>query len=256
MYDITRIMKPSHFEVLLSLLPTPKQKKYGRKRCKKRSLIVGILQVLKLGVGWNDIHDCGVSDSSCYRYFKEIQRRGLLKNIFKLLSLEKTNVTECAADTNSITSFRFRHGVGYDGRHKKHATKISLLTDKNGLPIDVSFGKGNRHDGSFLSDHLKNTRYRRKKIINLDKIYASLELRRNLRRSGTFVNMKTRANDYIRKIGPKFRLKEDKYKVRFLIEKTFSWIENFKRCKYRIDYLLSSYKAFIYLALIIILIRG
>ena len=93
-------------------------------------------------------------------------------------------------------------------------------------------------------------------ILNLDKIYVSLALRRELRRKGTYVNMKTRDGDYIRKKGPKFRLKEDKYKVRFLIEKTFAWLENFRRVKYRVEYTLSSFKGFAYLALLIILIRS
>lgn len=256
MYDINKLIPPQVSEELLKLLPTPKQKKRGRKRCEKESLFNGIIQVLRLGIPWKNIFDCGASGSSCHRYFREITRRGKFKKIFKQLSLKKTNIIECASDTDSTTSYRFSRGVGRDGRHKKPSTKISLLTDIIGLPADVQFGKGNLPDPSFLSSHLKNTSGRRKKILNLDKIYVSLNLRREMRSKGTFVNMEMRHGDYIRKIGPKFKLKEDKYKVRFLIERTFAWIENFKRCKFRLDYTLSSFKSWVYLALIIILIRG
>jgi len=81
-------------------------------------------------------------------------------------------------------------------------------------------------------------------------------MRRNLRTKGIKVNMRMRSQDYRRKRGPKFQLNDQQYRVRFLIEKTFAWMENFKRCKYRVDYRLSSYKAFVYLALLIVLIRS
>lgn len=200
--------------------------------------------------------ECGCSYSSCYRYFRELQRRGKLKLVFRQLTKDKVNIVECAADTDSTTSFRFQRGVGYDGRHKKYSTKISLLSDKKGLPVDVEFGKGNTHDKTFLYQHLKNTAGIRKEVLNLDKIYVSLELRREMRKKGCHVNMKTRRGDYIRKKGPKFRFNEEKYKVRFLIEKCFAWLENFWRVRIRREYHLAMFKAFVYLALIIILMRN
>ena len=200
--------------------------------------------------------DCGCSYSSCFRYFRELQRRGIFKKEFLALSRLKTDITECAIDTDSTSSSRFRRGAGWDGRHKKYGTKISLLGDKNGLPADVLVDNARRSDPSFLDQHIKNTAGRRKKVLNLDKIYVSLERRRKYKKKGIYINMKTRKRDYIRKKGPKFKLKEEKYRVRFLVEKLFAWIENFRRCKYRVDYKLSSYKGFVYLALLIILIRN
>lgn len=256
MYEVTRLLPKDQFQELVKRLPTPKWKGTGRKRCNKEALITGMLQVLKLGIPWNKIFGCGASPSSCYRYFREVQRRGIFKKEFKKLADVKTDITECAIDTDSTRSFNFPFCTAWDGKHKQISTKISLFTDRFGLPVDVLFGDGKTHDKSFVWKHYENTKKRRKKILNLDKIYVSLELRREMRNKGTYVNMKTRKGDYIRKRGPKFGLKEEKYKVRFLIEKTFSWIENFKRCKYRVDRLVSSFKGFVYLALLIILIRS
>lgn len=257
MYPVEKIIPREQFDQLIKLLPTPRQKRFGRKReCTKEALMCGILQVLSFSVPWNKLYPCGASSSSCYRYFREIQRRGLLKKFFKLIQREKTDVIECAIDTDSTLSFRFRRGADWDGRHKKTVTKISLLTDKFGLPSDMLLGSGRKHDGSFVDEHFENTSGRRRSVLNLDKIYVSLDRRRKMRNKGTYVNMKMRKGDYKRKRGPKFQLKEDKYKVRFFIEKVFAWIENFKRCKYRVDYKMSNFKAFVYLALIIILIRN
>lgn len=256
MYDTTKLMPQEQFNELLRILPTPKQKRRGRPRVSKEALLNGILQVLINDVPWNKIADCGCSYSSCYRYFKELQRRGILKNEFRRISEAKTDIIECAADTDSTTSFRFRHGSGWDGKHKKISTKISILSDKDGLPADVKIGSGKIHDKDYLYTHLGNTAGRRISELNLDKIYTSAELRREMKRRGCHVNMKMRDGDYIRKRGPKFRFYKDKYKVRFLCEKCFAWLENFRRLRLRREYHLAMFKAFVYLALIIILIRN
>lgn len=65
--------------------------------------------------------------------------------------------------------------------------------------------------------HIENTAGRRKKIINLDRIYVSLDLRRRMRNKGTKINMQMRGRDYKRKRGPKFKFEASKYKVRFLL---------------------------------------
>jgi len=229
MYDSTKLVKKKVWEELLQLLPTPKQKRYGRKRVSQQALLNGILQVLVNGVAWNKIADCGASGVSCWRYMCEIQRRGKFKLIYEVIANVKTDIIECALDTTTVTSFRFSYLVGWDGKHKKNGTKVSLLADKNGLPADVIFGKGNSHDLTFLSEHLRKTIGRRKRILNLDKGYTSINMRRTLRQKGIQINMETRKGDYKHKKGPKFKLNKEKYKVRFLVERTNAWLKAFRR---------------------------
>ncbi len=256
MYDSTKLLPQKQFDRLCDLLPTPLQARLGRKRSTQQSLLNGILQVLVNDVAWNKIAECGTSASSCWRYFHELQRRGKLKLIFEVLAQTNTDIGECSSDTTTATSFNFTHMVGFSGKHKKYGTKISLLTDKKGLPADVTFAKGNTADITILPTHIKQTTGRRKKILNLDKGYTSLEMRRNLRRLGTYVNMETREGDYIHKKGPHFKLKEDIYKSRFMIERTNSWVKAFRHIRLRREYLPAMFKAFVYLALIIVLIRS
>lgn len=256
MYDITKLVSKKVFRELIRRLPTPKQKKRGRKRVGKETLLSGILQVLVNGVGWGKIAECGASPTSCWRYFQEIQRRGKLKLIYEELARKKTDVTEGAIDTTTATSFRFQRMTGWDGKHKKIGTKISIFSDCKGLPADVNFGKGNKHDGGFLPQHIEKTAGRRRRWLNLDKIYASLDLRRKMRRMGTRINMEIRKGDYTAKRGPKFKFDKLKYKTRFLVEKLNAWIKNFWRIRIRREYKPAMFKAFVYLALIIILIRN
>ena len=257
MYEITKLLPREVFDELLNILPTPKQKRYGRKRCEFEAILNGILQVLVNDVAWMKIAECGCSYVTCYRYFKELQRRGKLKLIFGVLARSKTDVTESAIDSNSVSSFRFKLGTGWCGKHKKPSTKISLFTDKFGLPVDVEVDKGGKDDREFVEEHVKNGGHRRRiMVLNLDKGYTSADLRREMRRKGIWVNMQTKKGDYIRKRGPKFRFSEQKYKVRFKIERTFAWMENFRHIKLRREYKPAMYKAFVYLTLILILLRN
>lgn len=256
MYDYTKLIPQKVWNELLKQLPTSGQKRFGRKRCVKEALLNGILQVLVNGVAWGKIAFCGCSYTSCFRYFQELQRRGKLKLIHHLLAKEKTDIEDGAIDTTTVASFEFSHMTGWDGNNKTVGTKVSLFADANGLPADVAFGKGNTEDKDILPIHLENTVGMRKKVLDLDMKYMSLKLRRELRRKGIRANMKVRDQDYRRKRGPKFKFDEEKYEKRFLLERTNGWLKSFRSIRMRRSFRVSMFKAFIYLALIIILIRS
>jgi transposase len=255
MYNSTKLVSFVVFEQLLQQLPAVRQRKMGRKRIPKRALVNGILQVLVNGVSWCKMAWCGCSYVSCFRYFQEVQRRGKLKLIFRLLAHQNTNLTIGSIDTTTVPSFEFERGGGWNGKDRVFGTKISLFADRRGQPGDVMIDKGNIHDKTFVEQHMKNTVGMRKKTLNLDMHYMSAALRRTLRNKGIWVNMNVRTQDYQRKRGPKFRFDKHIYTLRFLIERLNGWIKNFKRVRLRRDYHVSSFKGFVYLALIIILLR-
>lgn len=256
MYDYTKLVSQQVWEELRKRLLTPRQKRFGRKRCSKGALLNGMLQVLINGVAWRKIADCGCSYVSCFRYFQELQRRGKLKLIFMTLTKAKTNLTEGMIDTTTVNSFEFCHLTGWDGFNKKVGTKVSLFTDKNGLPADVAFGKASKEDKDFVPDHIEHTRGKRKRLLTLDMKYMSLVLRRQLREKKIRVNMNWRDQDFRRKRGPKFRFDEEKYKIRFLLERTNGWLKNFRAVRMRRTYHAAMFKALVYLAIIIVLIRN
>ena len=255
MYDGSKLLPKSQFEKLLKLFPEPRQKKEGRKRISKQVVLTSILQVLINGVAWKKIADCGCSYVVCWRYLEELQRRGKLHLIFKQLVKEKTNPTISAIDTTLVTSFRFRKLTGWSGKHKKIGTKISLLSDKDGYPVDVLFGKGSDRDSVFVRRHLENVAGTRIKILNLDMLYTSLALRRALRRKGIRINMQTRRQDYVHKRGRKFRYDKKIAAVRFELERLNGWIKAFRALRARRSTRPALFKALVYMALIIVLIR-
>jgi transposase len=255
MYQVTKLVPELQYTQLVQALPTPRQARRGRPRVSKEALINGILQVLINGVAWNKIADCGCSYVTCYRYFKELQRRGTLRKIFQTLASEKTNLTVGSIDTTTTPSFEFTHGTGYNGKEHTVGTKISLYVDGIGRPADALFAKANINDRHFVFPHLENTQGKYKKTLNLDMMYMGLMIRRQARKKGVRVNMEVRDQDYKRKRGPKFVFDEAIYASRFYIERTNGWLKNFKRLRLRQEYHLAMFKAMVYLGLILILIR-
>ena len=250
-----KTLSQNELDVLVSLLPNPKQKEKGRPRCNKKDLVEGILLHLMYSVPWNNIQMNKASGSSCYRYYREIQRRGLFKNIFKNLINGKLDMSNIAVDSSTITSFRYKSEVGFDGKHKKNGTKLSLITDAYGIPIELVTGKGNTHDLKLLAKNIQNTTLQRDSVINLDKGYTSVELRRQMRGKRVRVNMETKKGDYTRKRGRKFKVDYDKYKVRFKVEKVFGWLKSFKSIRTRKTINIGNFRGLIYLAIIIVVIR-
>ena len=149
---------------LLNLLPNPKFNNTGRPKCEKEALLRGLIKVLKYGIPWNELDIDGASGTSCWRYFNEIQRRGLFKLIFQVLVDEHLDIEISSIDSSTATSFHFKNGVGFSGKHKKYETKVSVLSDKSGFPCDIEFGKGSKHDLHFVRNHIKNTHGKRKKV--------------------------------------------------------------------------------------------
>ncbi len=255
MYDTSKLLPKSQFRKLLNLFPEPRQQEEGRQHIGKKALLTGILQVLINGVAWKKIADCGCSYVSCWRYLEELQRRGILHLIFKRLAREKTDITISAIDTTLVISFHFRGMTGWSGKHRKIGTKISLLCDKNGFPADVLFGKGSDRDSVFVDKHIRNVARRRKKILNLDMLYTSLALRREMRRKGIKINMQTRRGDYVHKRGRKFSYDKENAGVRYELERTNGWIKAFRALRIRRSTRPALFKALVYMALIIVLIR-
>lgn len=255
MYDHNKLVPELVWKALIQKLPTPRQKRFGRKRAKKENLLNGVLQVLINGVAWGKIADCGCSYVSCFRYFRKLQQKGTLKLIYQALAKIKTNLKVGSIDTTTVPSFEFKACTGFNGNKKILGTKISLYADINGLPADVEFDKGSVNDKTFVLTHLSNTFGKGRRILNLDMSYMSLSLRRALRNIGIRVNMKVREQDFRRKRGPKFMFDQKQYNLRFLVERLNGWIKNFRRLRLRREYHIASFKALVYLALIIILIR-
>jgi transposase len=131
----------------------------------------------------------------------------------------------------------------------KQGTKRSILTDKNGIPLSVIVEGANRHDMKMLPATLSGIVVRRplvKRIeqnLCLDKGYDYQVIRSTVKRRGYIGHIKTRGEEIEeKKKCPRFKAK------RWVVERTHSWLNKFRRLFIRWEKKIAHYLSFIYLA--------
>jgi hypothetical protein len=114
-------------------------------------LLNGIL-FLKAGCRRQDIpvSVCVHSYTSCWRRLRFWQKHRHLKvsrqRILLILDNEGTLDLSLGNLDGSLVQSPQYAGVGYDSQHHRYGTNISLLTDKQGVPLVNMTFKGNRND--------------------------------------------------------------------------------------------------------------
>src|SRR5438270_1649845 len=79
-----------HWSILDALIPEPTPRRDGRGRPWKarRSVLDGILWVLRTGAPWADVPDRYPSYQTCHRRFQQWVRSGVMKGILEGLALD------------------------------------------------------------------------------------------------------------------------------------------------------------------------
>lgn len=140
----------------------------------------------------------------------------------------------------------------------KGGVKRSLVTDGRGVPLGVAIDGANRHDmkmarqtlEAVLPDRPKPTRQKPQGLC-LDKGYDYDEIRELAEEFKFTLHLRTRgqeAQEIKRKAGHKAR--------RWVVERTHSWLNRFRRILVRWEKLAETYLAMLHLALGIITWRA
>lgn len=132
-------------------LPSPKAKT-GRPSYSNIELLPGILRVMRSGMRWRDLDNpCFPSDTTHWRRLRFWGSRLSLKRVWDLIltRLDKANKIDlsiASIDGSLIQSYNFLDTTGYSGKYCKTGTKISTLVDFPGIPLNVVFAPGEKHD--------------------------------------------------------------------------------------------------------------
>ena len=86
-----------------------------------------------------------------------------------------------------------------------------------------------------------------------DRGYDSDPLRCRLRRKGTELIVPYRSNSVHRRFQDRRKLR--RYRKRWKIERTFAWLQNYRRILVRHDRMLTVYQGFVHYACLIIVLR-
>src|SRR5690349_6390593 len=98
--------------VIASHIPKVVQREDGRGRPRvhdDRSVMNGILWILRTGAGWADIPECFPSGSTCYRRFSQWAKAGTMKKILEALAKDleargHIDLSECFIDGTFVVA--------------------------------------------------------------------------------------------------------------------------------------------------------
>ena len=142
--------------------------------------------------------------------------------------------------------------VGKTKRGK--GTKIMVLTDGHGIPLGIDTASASPHEVTLIEKLIENRVLRRKlRRLIYDAAADSDPLRERLRRRGIELicphrknRTKARTQD-----GRAFR----RYRRRWKIERSISWLQNFRRIVTRYEYHADLFHGFVQLACLIVVLR-
>ena len=180
------------------------------------------------------------------------------------LSTHKAKLDLSSADIDGSHTPALKGGeeVAYQGRKSKKTTNALYFTDSMGIPLALSNPvAGNRHDlyniESSLDELFATLRQAEISVdglfINADAGFDSKEFREACFKHGIIANVDfndRNGGDNDNKI-----LDELLYKKRYTIERTNAWLDSFRTLLNRFDTTVSSWKAFNYIAFMVILLK-
>jgi transposase len=256
------LISKTQFALLCEELPEPVAKT-GRPSIPNSELLPGILYVLKTGCSWEYLPDsiCKHHYSSCWRRFKfwQTQLKYIWRDMLKVLDAqEQLNLETGQLDTSLVPSPQFSDTTGYSGKHKKTGTKLSLVSDHEGIPLGLEVVPGNIHDSRCAESTVREIRVGKKtrvKQLNADKGYDSKKFRDSMRKRAIQTNIPSRNFKKRRLRGRKPKYDKQVAKQRPLVERTFSWLKSFKRLKHRAERTKLMFEAFALLGCIVICLR-
>ena len=168
-----------------------------------------------------------------------------------------------AIDGTLIPSFAFSDTTSYSGKHHKTGTKVSLIVDQNGTPLSDEKACGSTHDIILATQTvLKIPPEVRAHIKTMlaDKGYDSSAFRSFLTGLGMSSDIPKRELPivYRQRILAHNLEKRKNHKgnvKRFVVERTNAWTKSFRRLRFRFDYSMLSFSAFLNLAFVVICVR-
>ena len=227
--------------------------------------LTDILFVLKTGIAWRDLRS-HINWNSVYKIYIKL-------NTFNIFSISYTSLLHkyiqrspnkklryILTDTSFIPNKHGHNVVGYNKFYnRKKGTKISLITDSNGIALDVKCYSGNRYDSTILLDQFRNcnlVQYNhnanqnyyfiadagydchaiREKVIDMNYVPLIRQNKRRIKDKNKIIILS--------------KSKKEILKKRIKVENTFNKLKVNRRLLNRYDSKIETFKGFIYLALI------
>lgn len=254
----TRDLTDEQWKILDPFIPKPRRRRDGRGRPWKsrRSVLNGILWVLRTGAPWADLPDRYPSFQTCHRRFQQWVRSDVMTRIMTALAGELSrrgaiDVREAFIDASFAPAKKGGRRVGKTKRGK--GTKIMAIADRNGLPVSVCVESATPHEVTLaMSTLLQMVVADAPQNLIGDNAYDSDRLDAQLSSYGIEVIAPHRRN---RRTSTQDGRRLKRYRRRWKIERLFAWLQNFRRLVVRYERHAENFAGMLQLASSVILLR-
>ena len=226
--------------------PQNRKRKYSL-----RDIMNAIMYLVKTGCQWRMLPKDFPPYNTVFYYFNKWKWEGVFEELMETLHMEVRKLAGCEEtpdtgiiDTRSIkSSHHVDEDRGIDGNKKVKGRKEHIVVDTLGLPMSVVVHKANMHDSIGAVEVINDMRGR---FPHLKKILAD----------GGYRGRKL-AEEAEKKLGAELKivLRPDessrKFSViplRWIVERSFSWLENFRRIAMDYEFYSNTGKAMVQLA--------
>lgn len=249
----------NELDILCELLPPdPPRPKGGRPRMDRRKALQGIFWVLDNGAKWKDLPKGFGAKSSVHRAFKRWVKDGafeaLLKQIGELVSsVNGFKLFECYIDGTFVKARGGGDGIG--GTKAGKGVKIMVMVDARGLPVAVKTCSAQPHESMLVApmfDFMISVDFPEKLVG--DKAYDSDSLDLILAERGIDLIAPHRVNRR-----PENKTQDGRkllrYKRRWTVERTISWLQNYRRLCIRWEKSTAMFQGFLHLTCSILILK-
>ena len=247
----------AQWEQLVPLLPKRKWRTGGpgRPPVDLHRVINGILYLLKTGCQWALLPRDFGCDKTVNAYFNTWRKDGTFKRIQQVLTRQErvrqgrlSTPSAGCLDSQSIKTATQGKSKGDDAGKKVNGRKRHLLVDTMGLITSVFVSSADWQDRDGLKEVMKRCPGPSKK--HLQKVWVDEGYRGEALKTWLAEHYQIDL-EVVERTGPGFQV----VKRRWVVERTFAWLLNFRRLSKDYEVLTRSSEAFIHLAMSYLLLK-
>ena len=204
-------------------------------------------------------------DKTVYGHFRKWSRNGEWEKVWGIVLHRYSSFLDMSSvelDGSHTTALRGGECCGYQVRKKRKTTNAIYVTDRQGIPLSMSTPVSGSHNDVYnisevLSELFSGLNSSALSVSglfhNADAGFDTEQFRRGCHEHEVFPNVAF--NKRRGKQGEEEFLDELLYKQRYCIERTSVWMDSYRNVLNRFDTTLSSWKAWNYIAFILILLK-
>jgi len=243
-------------EVFENLLPpSPPRPRGGRPRMSDKKAFYAIFYVLRTGIQWKALPKSLGAASTVHRRFQKWVSIGFFTDLWRLSLLVYDQMVGLEWEWQAMDGAMTKAPLGCENTgpnptdRAKSGTKRHVLTESHGVPISLVVTGANRNDFKETNSVIENIVIPRpkptktkKQNLSLDKGFDYPEVAELLKEYGYTAHIRSRGEEMEnKKTIPGYRSR------RWVVERTHSWMNRFRRILTRWEKKTENYEAFLHL---------